>query len=103
GRRRHARVSRDWSSDVCASDLCGRWRRQQEAQMPGEARVEMTRFILNGAVVAVSAPPDERLSDSLRERLGARDVKIGCNAGDCGARKGGADGSAVGPARTRTP
>ena len=53
--------------------------------MPGEARVEMTRFILNGAVVAVSAPPDERLSDSLRERLGARDVKIGCNAGDCGA------------------
>src|SRR5690606_2857262 len=27
----------------------------------------------------------ERLSDSLRERLGARDVKIGCNAGDCGA------------------
>ncbi|KAB2884739.1 MAG: molybdopterin-dependent oxidoreductase [Albidovulum sp.] len=53
--------------------------------MPGEARVEMTRFILNGALVAVSAPPDERLSDSLRERLGARDVKIGCNAGDCGA------------------
>nr|WP_291336376.1 molybdopterin cofactor-binding domain-containing protein [Defluviimonas sp.] len=45
----------------------------------------MTRFILNGALVAVSAPPDERLSDSLRERLGARDVKIGCNAGDCGA------------------
>ena len=25
------------------------------------------------------------LSETLRERLGARDVKIGCNAGDCGA------------------
>ena len=53
--------------------------------MAAEENVETTRFILNGAAVAVTAPPDERLSDSLRERLGARDVKIGCNAGDCGA------------------
>lgn len=53
--------------------------------MDGEHNVETTRFILNGAAVAVTAPSDERLSDSLRERLGARDVKIGCNAGDCGA------------------
>ena len=44
-----------------------------------------TEFRLNGASVAVSAPPGERLSQSLRERLGTRDVKIGCNAGDCGA------------------
>ena len=44
-----------------------------------------TEFRLNGASVAVSAPPGERLSQSLRERLGSRDVKIGCNAGDCGA------------------
>lgn len=53
--------------------------------MDGERSAEVTRFILNGAAVAVTAPADERLSDSLRERLGARDVKIGCNAGDCGA------------------
>ena len=53
--------------------------------MQGEHSAETTRFILNGAAVVVTAPPDERLSDSLRERLGARDVKIGCNAGDCGA------------------
>src|SRR2546429_2513885 len=25
-RRRHTRCSRDWSSDVCSSDLVGRWR-----------------------------------------------------------------------------
>ena len=53
--------------------------------MDGEHGLAATRFILNGAAVAVTAPPGERLSDTLRERLGARDVKIGCNAGDCGA------------------
>lgn len=42
-------------------------------------------FVLNGAVVSVAAEPGERLSYALRERLGAREVKIGCNAGDCGA------------------
>jgi CO/xanthine dehydrogenase Mo-binding subunit/aerobic-type carbon monoxide dehydrogenase small subunit (CoxS/CutS family) len=58
---------------------------QQEARMDGEHGLGATRFTLNGASVAVVAPPGERLSDTLRERLGARDVKIGCNAGDCGA------------------
>ena len=43
------------------------------------------RFTLNGRPVLVAAPTGERLSETLRERLGARDVKIGCNAGDCGA------------------
>lgn len=42
-------------------------------------------FTLNGQPVTTSAHTGERLSQSLRERLGARDVKIGCNAGDCGA------------------
>ncbi len=43
------------------------------------------RFMLNGEDVTVTPFPGERLSQVLRERLGARDVKIGCNAGDCGA------------------
>ncbi len=42
-------------------------------------------FTLNGRTVATEAAPGERLSQVLRERLDARDVKIGCNAGDCGA------------------
>ena len=49
------------------------------------AGVPMVRFNLNGSDVSVDAAPGERLSASLRERCGARDVKIGCNAGDCGA------------------
>jgi CO/xanthine dehydrogenase Mo-binding subunit/aerobic-type carbon monoxide dehydrogenase small subunit (CoxS/CutS family) len=44
-----------------------------------------TSFTLNGEIVQVDAKPGERLSHSLRERLDRKDVKIGCNAGDCGA------------------
>lgn len=42
-------------------------------------------FTLNGAEITVPADPTARLSEVLRERAGARDVKVGCNAGDCGA------------------
>jgi CO/xanthine dehydrogenase Mo-binding subunit/aerobic-type carbon monoxide dehydrogenase small subunit (CoxS/CutS family) len=42
-------------------------------------------FTLNGAPVTAAPGVGERLSETLRETLGARDVKIGCNAGDCGA------------------
>ncbi len=44
-----------------------------------------TSFTLNGQTVTTTPTPGERLSHTLRETLGARDVKIGCNAGDCGA------------------
>lgn len=44
-----------------------------------------TEFTLNGRVARITARAGERLSHALRERLGAKDVKIGCNAGDCGA------------------
>lgn len=45
----------------------------------------MIRFTLNGKAVSCDAPATERLSQVLRERLGARGTKVGCDAGDCGA------------------
>lgn len=45
----------------------------------------MIKFVLNGVKVTADPAPGERLSQTLRESLGAREVKVGCNAGDCGA------------------
>lgn len=55
----------------------------------------MIRFSLNGALVDVDAPPTERLSETLRERLGKTGTKVGCDAGDCGACTVLLDGAAV--------
>ena len=45
----------------------------------------MTEFRLNTQSVSVTPLAGERLSHTLREGLGLRDVKVGCDAGDCGA------------------
>ncbi|MEO9516999.1 MAG: molybdopterin cofactor-binding domain-containing protein [Paracoccaceae bacterium] len=52
-----------------------------------DKRVSKTsvRFQLNGQPAHVHPLPCERLSSTLREQLDARDVKVGCDAGDCGA------------------
>ena len=42
-------------------------------------------FTLNGKAVSVSVHPLTRLSDVVREALGATGTKVGCDAGDCGA------------------
>jgi aldehyde oxidoreductase len=55
----------------------------------------MIAFSLNGAAVRVEAPPTERLSETLRERLGKTGTKVGCDAGDCGACTVLLDGEAV--------
>ncbi|MGL4234520.1 molybdopterin-dependent oxidoreductase [Tabrizicola sp.] len=55
----------------------------------------MIAFTLNGRKVEVEAPPTERLSETLRERLGLVGTKVGCDAGDCGACTVLLDGAAV--------
>ncbi|MGB1211861.1 MAG: molybdopterin-dependent oxidoreductase [Pikeienuella sp.] len=42
-------------------------------------------FTLNGAPISVALAQGRRLSDVLREECNAREVKVGCDAGDCGA------------------
>lgn len=53
--------------------------------MNDRAQIKGAAFILNGTPVEGFPTPGTRLSEMLREQLDARDVKIGCNAGDCGA------------------
>lgn len=49
------------------------------------AGIPMIGFSLNGVDLNVEATAGDRLSATLREKCDAKDVKIGCNAGDCGA------------------
>ncbi len=53
--------------------------------MDKSSATAFTSFTLNGEIAQIEPAVGERLSFSLRERLGRKDVKIGCNAGDCGA------------------
>ena len=43
------------------------------------------RFFLNGQPREVRLPPMARLSETLRREFGYTGVKVGCDAGDCGA------------------
>ncbi len=43
------------------------------------------KLTVNGAALALDLPPQTRLSEALREGLGLRGTKLGCDAGDCGA------------------
>ena len=45
----------------------------------------MITFNLNGRKVEVDCEPMDRLSDVLRNKLGLKGTKVGCNSGDCGS------------------
>ena len=53
--------------------------------MNKQISIPKTAFQLNNKPISANLKPGQRLSSLLRETLGARDVKIGCDAGDCGA------------------
>ena len=57
-----------------------------------DTRLELT---VNGKKHAIAPSPSRRLSEVLREDLGLRGTKVGCNAGDCGACTVLIDGEAV--------
>ena len=50
--------------------------------MDRRSETELIGFTLNGDAVQSAAPGIARLSAVLREELNAKDVKVGCNAGD---------------------
>lgn len=52
-------------------------------------------FELNGEDVSLSVPPGLRLVDLLRDRLGLKGTKVGCEEGECGACTVVVDGAAV--------
>ncbi|MEM8840983.1 MAG: molybdopterin cofactor-binding domain-containing protein [Pseudomonadota bacterium] len=45
----------------------------------------VTTLTVRGKTCTVTSPPARRLSEVLREALGLNSVKVGCDAGDCGA------------------
>lgn len=56
-----------------------------DTQAVSSPKLEPVRFVLNGRAVSIKTGTSQRLSAVLRDQLDTKDVKIGCNAGDCGA------------------
>src|SRR2546429_1194081 len=77
-RRRHTRCSRDWSSDVCSSDLI------PVACVLGRGK-KMIQLKVNGVEQSFDGEPEMPLLWYLRDVLDLTGSKFGCGAGLCGA------------------
>src|SRR2546422_2820828 len=80
-RRRHTRCSRDWSSDVCSSDLFyATWREKKLRGLfmtavgnSGNAASRVAEFISSKGAYAYGGYPD--IDDLAQQQSGERDVK----------------------------
>src|SRR5690606_39792837 len=95
-RRRHTRFSRDWSSDVCSSDLAARRRRKlllhrheldrlmAKAGQAGHTIVPLSLYFKDGRVkVEIALAKGKQLHDkrqTLREKQDAREVQKAMSA-----------------------
>src|SRR5690606_39468476 len=74
-RRRHTRFSRDWSSDVCSSDLLREWVAEQTLEM---VRVDQSEGLLGRDEKIIAMAKDAAaLAQDLEDRADAAGQEIG--------------------------
>src|SRR2546421_8831995 len=71
-RRRHTRSDRDWSSDVCSSDLLQGDGRHGELPRRAGGIPGLDRAVEQGVALALVQPPPGRGLDAADERVGDR-------------------------------
>src|SRR5690606_41189181 len=87
-RRRHTRFSRDWSSDVCSSDLEALEQAAQALELNGwgeECLQSLEAALARCADDGVTAAVLGQLRDALRDRSEERRVGKECNGRGTGA------------------
>src|SRR3712207_6998991 len=77
-RRRHTRYWRDWSSDVCSSDL--RAELVAENTVESESRLENLEELMNAAREYERVEPEPTLAGFLQERSEERRVGKECRS-----------------------
>src|SRR5947209_15065830 len=77
-RRRHTRYWRDWSSDVCSSDLDSRWERgyrRPDEQCPRSQRESARGRLEEAHALAYLRSEERRVGKECRSRAAQKDQK----------------------------